>query len=470
MPATATDRLYGLTTSVAVKAPCRTVAAAPVTLAGLQTVGGVTLVDGDRVLVTGQVDSTQNGIYNASSGSWPRAKDFDGNRDVVNGTLISVLRNSGSQDLYEVVATNPVVIGSTSMTFALRYAANSRYVVSSAETAAGMTISDDSFAYGDPRRSSTYRSGAWLNFGDVPTRVDGDTFTVPGDRTSRYSRGRRVQLIGTGGINESRILNATFAAGITTVDLINDISGNGGLTGGVPTGLQIVSLSVAADTNTKNAFIQDFNGVTGQDFINKNLGTSAASRLVVGNYDSDSAGAATSNTSALAVVVTGGTYNSSYLPGMAAGRNVVLHTGLDVPITIGTWDSRRIFIPSEFATNLLPITFFNPLKLVGNQQSVRLCASADPGNTWMAFFRVDETTRKGTVGYSGADNTFRIINEESASGMVVQSTGTVSLISGTNKYTVTSLPNFANDAAASAGGVDVGQLYRNGSVVMIRVT
>lgn len=33
-----------------------------------------------------------------------------------------------------------------------------------------------------------------------------------------------------------------------------------------------------------------------------------------------------------------------------------------------------------------------------------------------------------------------------------------------------SLPNYANDAAAATGGVAVGELYRNGSVVMVRVT
>lgn len=34
---------------------------------------------------------------------------------------------------------------------------------------------------------------------------------------------------------------------------------------------------------------------------------------------------------------------------------------------------------------------------------------------------------------------------------------------------VTTLGNFASDAAASAGGVPVGGLYRNGSVLMVRV-
>jgi hypothetical protein len=33
-----------------------------------------------------------------------------------------------------------------------------------------------------------------------------------------------------------------------------------------------------------------------------------------------------------------------------------------------------------------------------------------------------------------------------------------------------SLGNYANDAAAAAGGIAVGGLYRNGSVVMVRVS
>ena len=32
------------------------------------------------------------------------------------------------------------------------------------------------------------------------------------------------------------------------------------------------------------------------------------------------------------------------------------------------------------------------------------------------------------------------------------------------------LSNFANDAAAASGGIQIGGLYRNGSVVQVRVT
>lgn len=35
--------------------------------------------------------------------------------------------------------------------------------------------------------------------------------------------------------------------------------------------------------------------------------------------------------------------------------------------------------------------------------------------------------------------------------------------------TLPALGNFANDAAASAGGVAIGNMYRNGSILMVRV-
>jgi len=42
-------------------------------------------------------------------------------------------------------------------------------------------------------------------------------------------------------------------------------------------------------------------------------------------------------------------------------------------------------------------------------------------------------------------------------------------ISAAGQISLSGLGNYANDAAASAGGVVVNGLYRNGSVLMIRV-
>lgn len=115
MPATASDRLNGLTTSVAVKAPVDAVSTTNLTLSGLQTVGGVVLAENDRVLVWQQTDATENGIYVASSSDWTRAKDFDGNRDVVKGTL--VVYSGDTSVYYRVTTSNPIVIDTSEIDF-----------------------------------------------------------------------------------------------------------------------------------------------------------------------------------------------------------------------------------------------------------------------------------------------------------------------------------------------------------------
>lgn len=60
-----------------VKAPCVVATTANITLSGLQTIDGVTVAAGDRVLVKNQTTASQNGIYVASAIAWTRATDMD---------------------------------------------------------------------------------------------------------------------------------------------------------------------------------------------------------------------------------------------------------------------------------------------------------------------------------------------------------------------------------------------------------
>jgi lysophospholipase L1-like esterase len=138
MPSTATSILDGLSTSVAVKAPCRTVATSNITLAGLQTISGYATVENDRVLVKGQTNAVENGIYMASTGSWTRAKDADGNRDFVQGTVVRVRSTTIDGVEYELTTENPIVIGTTALTFELRYGSNATYDQTEEEIAAGV--------------------------------------------------------------------------------------------------------------------------------------------------------------------------------------------------------------------------------------------------------------------------------------------------------------------------------------------
>jgi len=69
---------------------------ANITLSGLQTIDGVSLVAGNRVLVKDQTNAAQNGIYVVvDPGSWTRAKDFDYDLEIA-GSIVNVQAGSAN--------------------------------------------------------------------------------------------------------------------------------------------------------------------------------------------------------------------------------------------------------------------------------------------------------------------------------------------------------------------------------------
>lgn len=63
-------------TGLVVKAPVRALAATPIVLSGSQTIDGVLVVAGDRVLAVGQIDNVDNGIWVVQAGAWDRPTDY----------------------------------------------------------------------------------------------------------------------------------------------------------------------------------------------------------------------------------------------------------------------------------------------------------------------------------------------------------------------------------------------------------
>lgn len=90
---TIADRLFYLNAN-AIKTPCRAATIANIALAGLQSIDGVALASGDRVLVIEQSNTGSNGIYVAGPDNWVRALDLTREEDIVEGTLVLVVEGT----------------------------------------------------------------------------------------------------------------------------------------------------------------------------------------------------------------------------------------------------------------------------------------------------------------------------------------------------------------------------------------
>ena len=77
MTSLSSDRLFGVSAGLAVKAPARVATTGDIALTGLQVVDTEQLVAGDRVLAKHQVAASENGVYVADSGPWRRAADLE---------------------------------------------------------------------------------------------------------------------------------------------------------------------------------------------------------------------------------------------------------------------------------------------------------------------------------------------------------------------------------------------------------
>lgn len=101
------------------KQSVRAASTANLTLEDLQTIDGVELEAGDRVLVKDQTADEENGIYEAGEGVWLRAADADDEVEVAANFFVFVEEGSTQADTGWVLTTNPpLVVGTTPLTFA----------------------------------------------------------------------------------------------------------------------------------------------------------------------------------------------------------------------------------------------------------------------------------------------------------------------------------------------------------------
>ena len=181
---TQVDRIAGLIGSIAIKAPCRVATTANITLSGEQTIDGVAVVSGDRVLVKDQTNQTENGIWDASTTAWTRSPDFNGNRDFVKGTAVRVIEGTGGGIYYEVTSEG-VTVGTSNITITattLPLTPDAFYLVANKTAAKALTVVDGDkvFITSDDGGEFTVRYDAGESYTDDDATYCGRWFIPTG--------------------------------------------------------------------------------------------------------------------------------------------------------------------------------------------------------------------------------------------------------------------------------------------------
>lgn len=100
-----------------VKASAVVTTTANITLSGTQTIDGVALVAGDRVLVKNQTTASANGIYVVAAGAWTRATDADTWAKLVSAFVFIEKGTVGADTGWVSTIDQGGTLGSTAVTF-----------------------------------------------------------------------------------------------------------------------------------------------------------------------------------------------------------------------------------------------------------------------------------------------------------------------------------------------------------------
>ncbi|MBP7316460.1 MAG: hypothetical protein KA968_14710 [Chitinophagaceae bacterium] len=112
-------RLLVLENAGQIKDMVKVATTANITLSGTQTIDGIAVVAGNRVLVKDQTDAEDNGIYVVAASAWSRSTDADAATDFSKGCTVKVEKGTANGDKYYTLTTDaPITLGTTKLTFA----------------------------------------------------------------------------------------------------------------------------------------------------------------------------------------------------------------------------------------------------------------------------------------------------------------------------------------------------------------
>jgi len=183
------------------KTPVLVATTANITLSGLQTIDGVSVTAGNRVLVKNQNTTSQNGIYVAASGSWTRATDFDSVTpiDEINGAAVFVTTGSTQSDTGWTETATVVTVGTDPITF-VQFSAAGAYTAG-----AGLSLTGNTFNVGTASSSRIV-----VNVDDIDLATVTDSGTGTFLKLTRDSYGRVSGTTAVVASDITGLVNSTY--------------------------------------------------------------------------------------------------------------------------------------------------------------------------------------------------------------------------------------------------------------------
>jgi len=380
-PSNATDianKLYVDTVAQGLnpKAACKAGTLTNITLSGLQTIDGYSVLAGNRVLVKNQTATADNGIYVASASAWTRATDMDVWAEVP-GAYTVVLNGSQANTAWVSTSVDTGTIGVTPITF-VQFSGVSTYYAGT-----GLTLTSNTFSITPVGTANTYGSASAVPV--FTTNASGQITAVT---------------------NTTIAIANTQVSGLGTMSTqnANAVAITGGTISGLSSPLAVASGGTGAST------------LTGYVYGN-GTGAMTASTTIPNTAISGLGTMSTQNASSVAI--TGGTLNGVAIGGTTAGDGTFdiltanvsrLNTATATSLTIGTLS----YTPANaLITAQSSATSFNQV-IISNTNNTSTTASTDyivnnynsTDSTYYGDFGMNGNAFTGTGAFNQANNVY----------------------------------------------------------------
>ena len=327
------------------KQATRVITVANITLAGgaPAVVDGVSLVLNDRVLVTGQTTASQNGLYDVtvvgvgSDGTWARTSDGNTTGEILAGMIVMVTEGALYADTqWKLTTDNPIVIGTTALTFELNTSGNS---ISNGTS--NITVLNNANV------NVTVANVQIAAFASTGSYVTG-LVSATGNIVGSYILGNGSQLTGLPETYANANVASYLSSGNVTTDIKTTaaISATGNITGGNILG----GANVNATTHTGTT-VSVTGNITGGNILGN--GATLSGINVFSNVTVTGGNSAVADSIADTLTLTAGD-----------GITIVVDSATDT-ITIGVQSGSEIFVDgADFGTVTEPVTLSDDLGLV----------------------------------------------------------------------------------------------------------